>query len=101
MSQNLLWHQGTPHLEYVMAIEQVCHKLQHQEAGNKDWRSIGFSNVLTPKPNFTKVEFKPIQQLQGDKNRMTLSVDNEVAMAFMGRQKYVHKAQHLLEHPTY
>ena len=63
-----------PHLEYITAIEQMCHSL------------VTKKNSHLPKPNLGMAEHKAIQELTRNKNRIILRVD---------------KGWALLEQPTY
>ena len=62
-----------PNLDYITASEQVCHKLNPQEAEelrtNIQQASKKFSSI---KPNICKIKYKATQELKIDKIRLSL-----------------------------
>ena len=62
------FHSGTktpPHLEYITAVETMCHRLNHQDA---DELRSEINRILKssdpPKLNISKAECKTIQELK-------------------------------------
>ena len=89
------------HLEYIMAIEQVCHKLIQQDA---EELSSEINRVLkgshAPKPIISKIEYRDIQQLKWTKQANIISRKG-MAVVIMDKQDYMNSAKNLLEQPAY
>ena len=91
-----------PNIDYITAIESVCHKLKGEEAGEleADINSL-LRRVQVPKPNLTKQEILGLSQLKKDKDRVVCTADKGVAMVVMVKEDYIKKAESLLVQPAY
>ena len=62
--------------EYIVAIEQTCSKLNKEEAEElRDETKKVLKKTQRPPVNITKDEFKAINELKEDDNRMILTTD--------------------------
>ena len=88
--------------EYIMAIENVCNKLQQGKAEELrgDIKSL-LKNIHTPRSNITREERKAIDELRRDKTKMILTVDKGVSMVVMDRDDYNQKTEALLQESAY
>ena len=88
--------------EYIATIQQVCSKLNQREA---EELRVEAKKVLKkaqrPPANITKEEFKAINELKGDDNRMIFTTDKGVALVVFDKADYIKKAEELLNKPTY
>ena len=58
-------------------------------------------NSHPPKSNISKVEYRAMQQLNTDKNRIIPTAKKGMAMVVMDKQDYTEKAKNLLEQPMH
>ena len=100
--QILQWYQNT-HPIWIKSeqIGQVCHKLNHWEVEEQrsDINRV-LNNSYLPKPNITKAEYKPMQQIKVDKNRIIFAADKGTVMVVTDKQEYIQKDKNSLEQPT-
>ena len=89
-------------VEFISAIESVCHKLLEQDVQElRAETNCLLRRAKPPKPNITKEETKTLKELKEDKDRMVLTVDKGVAMVVMDRKEYVEKVEGLLAQLAY
>ena len=91
-----------PNLDYITAIEPVCHKLKEEDAGElrADINSL-LRRTQVPKSNLTKQESVGLAQLKKDKDRVVLTADKGVSMVVMDKEDYIKNAESLLVQPAY
>ena len=91
--------------EYITAIEKTCHKLEQgpaQELRLEVKKVLRKAQNGTKSPsNITKEEFKALQELKRDKDRLILTADKGVALVVMNRANYIKKSEELLNTNTY
>ena len=91
--------------EYITAIEKTCHKLKQgpaQELRLEVKKVLRKAQNGTKSPsNITKEEFKALQELKRDKDRLILTADKGVALVVMNRADYIKKSEELLNTDTY
>ena len=89
-------------VECITATEEICQKL---EKGEAEELRAEVKNILKqahpPKPNVTKEEWKAIERLRKDTNRIVLMADKGVALVIMKREDYDKKVEDLLNTTTY
>ena len=93
----------TPVGEYITAIEQACTKL---EQGKPKELRVEVKRILkqnqrgSPK-NISKEEYKALNELKKDNNRLVLTADKGVALVVINKINYIEKAEELLNKETY
>ena len=91
-----------PNIDYITAIESVCHKLKEEDAGElkADINSL-LKRAQVPKANLTKQESIGLSQLKKDMDRVVLIADKGVAMVVTDKEDYIKKAESFLAQQAY
>ena len=91
-----------PNVDYITAVEFVCHKLKEEDAGELrvDINSL-LRRLQVPQPNLTEQKSIGLTQLKKDKDRVVLTADKGVAMVVMDREDYIKKVETFLVQPAY
>ena len=90
-----------PVAEYIASIEQACTQLKQGEAEELKRGDEDHSKEDTiPRYNITREEYKALEKLRKDKNRIILTADKGVSMVVMDKEDYFRKAEELLRQPT-
>ena len=91
--------------EYITAIEKVCPKL---DQGPADELRVEVKKILKraqnakkSPSNITKEEFKALNELKKDQERIMLTADKGVALVVMNKTDYINKSEELLNTNTY
>ena len=91
--------------EYITAIEKACPKL---EQGSAEELRVEVKKILKKAQNanrspsnITKEEYKALQELKKDKERIILTADKGVALVIMNKNDYITKWEELLTTSTY
>ena len=91
-----------PIVQYVVAIEHACTKLEEGKADEfRVQVKAAIQKVQKPKPNITKGERIAIAKLKKDPSRTVLTADKGVALVVMNTEDYKKKAEELLNQNTY
>ena len=91
-----------PIKEYIAAIEQACTALKQGEVEElRGEVKATIKKIQPPKYNLTREEYKALEELKKDKNRMILTADKGVSIVVIDKEEYVKKAEELLGQPTY
>ena len=89
-------------MEFISAIELVCHNLSDQDVQEvRAETNCLLRKAEPPKSNIIKEESKALKELRVDKERMVLTTDNGVAMVVMDRKEYMEKVEGLLAQLAY
>ena len=92
----------TPVSEYITAIEQACTKLN--EGDQEELRvevKIALKKAQRSPANISKEEYKALNELKKDNNRLILTTDKGVALVVIDKADYVEKAEELLNKATF
>ena len=81
-------------VDYIRAIESVCHKLTDQDAEElrADINTL-LRRAQAPKPNLNKEEIKALVELRKDKDRLVLTADKGVAMVVLDKEDFIQKSR--------
>ena len=92
----------TPVSEYITAVEQTCTKLNQgeQEELRVEVKRILKKTQRSPS-NISKEEYKALNELKRDRNRLILTADKGVALVVIDKADYIEKAEELLNKETY
>ena len=90
-----------PNIDYITAIESVCHKLKEEDAGElrADINSL-LRRAQVSKYNLTKQESIGLSQLKKDKDSVVLTADKGVAMVVMDKEDYIKNVESLFAQPA-
>ena len=78
-----------PIIQYVVAIEQVCTKMEEDKA--EEFRvqvKVAIQRIQKSKPNITREERTALTKLKKDPSRMVLAADKGVALGVMNMEDY-------------
>ena len=91
-----------PNVDYITAIESVCHTLTYQDAEEirADINTL-LRRAQSPKPNLNKEEIKALGELRKDKDILVLTADKGVVMVVLDKEDYIQKAESLLAQLAY
>ena len=90
-----------PVTEYVATIKQACTALRQGEAEElRGEVKATIKEIQPPKYNLTREEYKALEELKKDKNRMILTADKGVSIVVIDKEEYIRKAEELLRQPT-
>ena len=88
---------GTPVGEYITAVEQACTKLKQ---GEEEELRVEVKRTLKKTQrspaNISKEEYKALNELKRDNNRLILTADKGVALVVIDKADYIEKAEELL-----
>ena len=91
-----------PITEYIAVIEQACTTLKQGEAEElRGEVKATIKKIQPPKYNLTREEYKALEELKKNKNRMILTADKGVSIVVIDKEEYIRKSEELLRQPTY
>ena len=92
----------TPVSEYITAVEQACTKLSQGESEELRVEVKRAVKMAQRSPaNISKKEYKSLNELKKDNNRIILTAGKGVALAVMDKTDYIREAEELLNKTTY
>ena len=76
-----------PNVEFISAIESVCHKFSDQNTQKlRVETNCLLRKAKTPKSNITKEESRALKELREDQERIVLTADKGVAMVVLDKR---------------